>query len=273
MRLVAVTGGKGGPGATTLAVGLAGAWAAAGQSVLLVDLDPAGGDVAAHLPVADVRRGVAPLLGSPGVPPGPAAVLAEVAQVNRRLGLLAGLARPDAAGLLHRHAVHALLAAVRRVQGLDLVVIDPGRLLPGSVAAAVLETAAVRVLAARADLPGALAAQRALGCTGHGLVLVPVAVGVQRPGDAAELADALGRPLAGVIPADPVGVRRAIQSGQPPTSGRLGRAYGAVAGQLHPTGGRATRNRPRSRPRRMALESGGSGVPATAACLRWAPAT
>ena len=100
MRLVAVTGGKGGPGATTLAVGLAGAWAAAGQSVLLVDLDPAGGDVAAHLPVADVRRGVAPLLGSPGVPPGPAAVLAEVAQVNQRLGLLAGLARPDAAGLV-----------------------------------------------------------------------------------------------------------------------------------------------------------------------------
>jgi hypothetical protein len=89
MRLVAVTGGKGGPGATTLAVGLAGAWAAAGQSVLLVDLDPAGGDVAAHLPVADVRRGVAPLLGSPGVPLGPAAVLAEIAQVNRRVGLLA----------------------------------------------------------------------------------------------------------------------------------------------------------------------------------------
>ena len=41
-----------------------------------------------------------------------------------------------------------------------------------------------------------------------------------------------------MIPADP-GVRRAIQSGQPPTSGRLGRAYRAVAAQLHPTGGRA----------------------------------
>jgi len=268
MRLVAVTGGKGGPGATTLAVGLAGAWAAAGQSVLLVDLDPAGGDVAAHLPVADVRRGVAPLLGSPGIP-GPTAVLAEVAQVSRRVGLLAGLARPDAAGLLHRDAVYALLAAVRRIQGLDLVVIDPGRLLPGSVAAAVLEAAAVRVLAVRADLPGALAAQRALGCTRHGPLLVPVAVGVQRPGDAAELADALGRPLAGVIPADPVGVRRAIQSGQPPTSGRLGRAYRAVAAQLHPTGGRAIR----SRQRRMVLGSVGSDAPATAACLGWVPAT
>ena len=104
-------------------------------------------------------------------------------------------------------------------------------------------------------------------------MLVPVAVGVQRPGDAAELADALGRPLAGVIPADPVGVRRAIQSGQPPTSGRLWRAYGAVAAQLHPTGGRATRNRPRSRQRGMVLGSVGSKAPATAACLGWAPAT
>ena len=117
MRLVAVTGGKGGPGATTLAVGLAGAWAAAGQSVLLVDLDPAGGDVAAHLPVADARRGVAPLLGSPGIPPGLTAMLAEVAQVSRRVGLLAGLAQPDAAGLLHRDAVHALLAAIHHTEG------------------------------------------------------------------------------------------------------------------------------------------------------------
>ena len=94
-------------------------------------------------------------------------------------------------------------------------------------------------------------------------------LGVHRPADAAELADAPGCPLAGVIPADPVGARRAIQSGQPPTSGRLGRAYRAVAAQLHPTGGRATRNRPR----RMALGSVGSDAPATAACLGWAPAT
>jgi Flp pilus assembly CpaE family ATPase len=220
-----------------------------------------------------VRRGVAPLLGSPGVGPGPAAVLAEVAQVSRGLGLLAGLARPDTVGLLHRDAVHALVAAIHHIEGLDLVVIDPGRLLPGSVAAAVLEAASVRVLAVRADLPGALAAQRALASTRHRASLVPVAVGVQRPADAVELADALGRPLAGVIPADPVGVRRALQSGQPSTSGRLGRAYRAVAAQLHPTGGRATRNRTRSRQRRMVLGSVRSGAPATAACLGWVPAT
>lgn len=151
--------------------------------------------------------------------------------------------------------------------------IDPGRLLPGSVGAAVLEAAAVRVLAVRADLPGALAAQRALGCSRHGALLVPVAVGVQRPADAAELADALRRPLAGMIPADPSGVRRAIQTGQPPTSGRLGRAYRAVAVELHPIGGRATRTRTRSRQRRMMLRSVRPGVPAPAACLGRAPAT
>jgi MinD-like ATPase involved in chromosome partitioning or flagellar assembly len=273
MRLVAVTGGKGGPGATTLAVGLAGAWAAAGQSVLLVDLDPAGGDVAAHLPVADVRRGVAPLLGSPGVPPPPAAVLTESSPVSPRLRVVAGLARPDAAGLLRPDVVHAMVAAARGVQGLHLVVVDLGRLLPGSVAAAVLGMGEVRVLAVRADLPGALAAQRALASTPHGPTMLPVAVGVSRPADAAELADALGRPLAGVIPADPAGVRRAIQTGQPPTSGRLGRAYSAVAAQLHPTGGRAIRSRTRGHRRRVTPWSFGSGAPATTVCLRWAPST
>jgi hypothetical protein len=200
------------------------------------------------------------------------AVLAEVAQVSRRVGLLAGLARPDAAGLLHRHAVHALLAAVRRIEGLDLVVIDPGRLLPGSVAAAVLEAAAVRVLAVRADLPGALAAQRALGCTRHGSMLVPVAVGVQRPADAVELADALGRPWPGWSrptrsgcggPSRAASLRPAVGSGVP-TARWL---------QLHPTGGRATRSRTRGRQRRMVLGSVGLGAPATAACLGWAPAT
>jgi hypothetical protein len=56
--------------------------------------------------------------------------------------------------------------------------------------------------------------------------MAAVAVAVQRPTDAAELAHALGRPLAGVIPADPGAVRRGLQAGRPPTSGRLGRAGG-----------------------------------------------
>jgi MinD-like ATPase involved in chromosome partitioning or flagellar assembly len=273
VRLVAVTGGKGGPGATTLAVGLAGAWAAAGHSVLLVDLDPAGGDVAVHLPVTDVRRGVAPLLGSPRSQLGPEAVVAESSQISPWLRVLVGLPRPDAAGLLHGDAAQALLRVARSVQGLDLIVVDPGRLLPGSVAAAVLGLAEVRVLAVRADLPGALAAQRALASTRHEPGMVPVAVGVQRPADVAELAEALSRPLAGVIPADPRGVRRAIQTGRAPTTGRLGRAYTQLAAQLHPTGGRAARGRAGRGRRRVALGAFGPGEPAATACLRCAAAT
>jgi MinD-like ATPase involved in chromosome partitioning or flagellar assembly len=253
VRLVVVTGGKGGPGATTLAVGLAGAWAAAGRSVLLADLDPAGGDVAAHLPVADVRRGVAPLLGLAAGQLDPRALLAEATLVASGLRVLVGLPGPDTGGLLRPDAVHTLLRAGRGVAGVELLVVDPGRLLPGSVAAATLGLAEVRVLAARPDLPGALAGQRALAATQHPAQLLVVAVAVQRPADAAELAHALGRPLAGVIQTDPKGVRRALQTGQPPTSGRLGRAYAGLAARLHPIGGRAARHRG---PRRRTLGPG-----------------
>jgi Mrp family chromosome partitioning ATPase len=224
VRLVVVTGGKGGPGATTLAVGLAGAWAAAGRSVLLADLDPAGGDVAAHLPVADVRRGVAPLLGLASGQLDPAAVRGDWTLVASGLRVLVGLPRPDTGGLLSPDAAVALLKAARGVAGVELLVVDPGRLLPGSVATAVLGLAEVRVLAVRPDLPGALAGQRALAATQHASQLLVAAVAVQRRTDAAELAHALGRPLIGTIPADPRGVRRALQTGRPPTSGRVGRA-------------------------------------------------
>jgi MinD-like ATPase involved in chromosome partitioning or flagellar assembly len=259
VRLVVVTGGKGGPGATTLAVGLAGAWAAAGRSVLLADLDPAGGDVAAHLPVPDVRRGVAPLLGLAAGQLDPAAVSAESTQIASGLQVLVGLPHPDTGGLLRPEATGALLRAARGIREVELLVVDPGRLLPGSVAAGTLGLAEVRVLVARADLPGALAAQRALAATQRAPVMAVVAVAVQRPADAVELGHALGRPLTGVIPADPRGVRRALQTGQPPTSGRLGHAYTALAAQLHPAGGRTSRRHARGR--RGAL---GPGEEATA---------
>jgi MinD-like ATPase involved in chromosome partitioning or flagellar assembly len=248
-RLVVVTGGKGGPGATTLAVGLAAAWAAAGRRVLLVDLDVAGGDVAAHLPVMEVRRGVAALLsaggGSGRVAPG--AVLAEsvavaldrTARGGGGLRVLVGLPRPDGAGLLRPAVAVRMVEAARRVDGLEVVVVDAGRLLPGSVAAAALAvTGAVGVLAARADVPGALAAQRALLAAHEADAgpLAVVAVGVRRRSlaDVAELAEALEHPVSGVVPACRRQLGRALQTGHPPTRRRLGRAYRALAAVLAP---------------------------------------
>jgi MinD-like ATPase involved in chromosome partitioning or flagellar assembly len=243
--LVVVTGGKGGPGATTLAVGLAGAWTAAGRPVLLVDADPAGGDVAAHLVVGSeaLRRGVAPLAALGAARIDPAAVLAESTALAPGLRVLVGVHRADAGGLLSRPVGVAIAEAACRVPGVELVVVDPGRLLPGSVAAAVVGLAEVGVIAVRADVPGALAAQRAFDAAGDVEGLWPVAVGVRRrsAADVAELAEALGRPVAGVVPADPRGRRRALEMGQPPGGGRLGRAYAALATRLDPVGSRAPR--------------------------------
>jgi hypothetical protein len=95
--LVVVTGGKSGPGATTLAVGLAGALAAEGKDVLLADLDPAGGEVAAHLP-AEPHRGLLPLLSLTGGPVSPDQVAAESVTVGEHLWVLPGLPRSEPAG-------------------------------------------------------------------------------------------------------------------------------------------------------------------------------
>jgi MinD-like ATPase involved in chromosome partitioning or flagellar assembly len=241
--LLVVTGGKAGPGATTLAVGLAGASAAAGRSVLLVDLDPAGGDVAAHISVGQIRgRGVAAVLAASSSRVEPRAILVEAVDVAANLRVLVGLPRADAAGLLRPEVAVALVQAARQADGVEVVLVDAGRLLPGSVALALLALpGAMGVLAARADVPGALAADRALLLAAETTATPPalVAVGVRRrmSADVAELAHALEHPVSGVIPAYRRQLGRAIQTGQPPTTGRLGRAYQTLAAALWPPDG------------------------------------
>ena len=86
--------------------------------------------------------------------------------------------------------------------------------------------------------------------------LALVAVGVRRrmSADVAELAQALEHPVSGVVPAYHRQLSRAIQTGQAPTTGRLGRAYQTLAAALWPPdereparraawGGRARRRR------------------------------
>ncbi len=57
-RVVAVWGPAGAPGRTTVALGLASAWAAGGVDPLLLDVDPWGGTVAQHLGVVDDVSGL-----------------------------------------------------------------------------------------------------------------------------------------------------------------------------------------------------------------------
>ncbi len=124
--IVGVTGGKGGPGATVLAVRLASGLARRGHDVLLADLDPAGGDAVAYLDSAgalDPRRGLLPLLKLERGPIGDDALARELQPLSPSLKILLGLLRP-APDLLAGRADGLLRTASRLA---EIVVADVGR--------------------------------------------------------------------------------------------------------------------------------------------------
>jgi Flp pilus assembly CpaE family ATPase len=198
--IVAVTGGKGGPGATVLAVRLAGGLARRGHDVLLADLDPAGGDVAAYLdPSAlDPRRGLLPLLKLERGPIGGDALVRELQSLNPRLKVLLGLLRPAPDLVVGR--ADGLLKAADRVA--EIVVADLGRAWPGSPAMDAQAAADRIVLAARADLQGALAAERALGVLRErrGLTIAATRIPRLHGADLVELSEALAREIPVALP-------------------------------------------------------------------------
>ena len=124
-RLIAVWGPAGAPGRTTVAVGVAAELAAAGQEVLLLDVDPYGGAVAQHLGVLD---GVSSLLAAARAANGgrlDADRLSGFArQVGDRLRVLTGLPRPDRWQEVRPTAFADLLGEA--VRGASYTVLDVG---------------------------------------------------------------------------------------------------------------------------------------------------
>jgi MinD-like ATPase involved in chromosome partitioning or flagellar assembly len=204
--IVCVTGGKGGPGATVLAANLAVAVARRGKRCLLVDLDPFGGDLGAYLGPErlDPRRGLLPLLKLERADVAPEAVERESQEVTSGLLVLLGSLRPAADLLVGRTS--DVLRSADRVA--DFVVADLGRTVP-SPALDGLSQARIVFLAARADLQGALGAERALSLIGKQAPVRIVATRVRRRriADVTELAEALGRPVAASMPELKVPVR------------------------------------------------------------------
>ena len=201
MALIGFTSAKGSPGVTTSALALTLCWHhATGRTALLVEADPAGGDIAAGY-----------LRGSAAAHDGHAAVAAardlEVAEA-----VLAQALRLDDTG-------HALLltggAAVIPAQlrtgladlaarpGLD-VLIDLGRIRETPTAQApqvdvllVVLRSSLRSVAGTRDRTAAVCASVPRDQVG---LLV---VGERRPYDAAEIATALGCPVVGSLAWDP----------------------------------------------------------------------
>jgi cellulose biosynthesis protein BcsQ len=198
--IVCVTGGKGGPGATVLAANLALAWSRTQRSCLLVDLDPFGGDVGAYLDPAllDPRKGLLPLLKLERNGVSPEAVAREVQQVTPGLNVLLGSLRPACDLLSGR--ISEVLRSAHRIA--DVVVADLGRMAPESPSLPGLHAADHIVVAARPDLQGALAVERALSVMEHqGPVgIVATRVRRRRLADVTELSQALGRPITATFP-------------------------------------------------------------------------
>jgi MinD-like ATPase involved in chromosome partitioning or flagellar assembly len=198
--ILGVTGGKGGPGATVLAANLAIAMARMGKQCLLVDLDPTGGDIGAYLGPErlDPKRGLLPLLKLERSAIACEAVKRESQEVAPGLTVLLGSLRP-AADLLAGRTADVLRSADRTT---DVVVADLGRSVPSSPMLDGLSEVDGLFLAARPDLQGALAAERALSLIGNEASVQVVAIKVRRrrAADVAELSEALGRPIVASVP-------------------------------------------------------------------------
>lgn len=211
--LVAVLGGRGGAGATTLSCALALTAVRRGLTTLLVDGDPLGGgiDLVFGGELADGLRW--PELGqSRGRLQG--TVLADALPRFEGLAVLS-CARGEA-GPLPLEPARSVVSAARRTH--DLVVVDLPRAFD-EVSCALLADASTAVLVVPSEVRATAAAGRVLArlvplCPDVRLVVRgPSPIGVT-PED---IGRALGQPLAGSVRAEP-GLDAALDRGEPPGS-------------------------------------------------------
>lgn len=233
--LLAVGSVKGSPGATTAAVALAARWPA-GEEPVLLECDPAGGDL-------QVRFGLEPYPGLVSL--AAAARRSSGADLLRRhcQRLPGGL--PVVAGAIGGEQAKAALAVLATSGGVDVLrraadadravlVVDCGRLESGSVALPVARAADALVLLVRPNMEK----------LAHAAALLPTAAGWCRTlrlllvGDgyrSGEVARELDVPVLGRLPADARGA--SALAGNPgsrhgPAHSALGRAAADVAAEL-----------------------------------------
>ena len=239
-RVIAVVSGKGAPGVTTLAIGLAAALANRGRRVVLVDADLRGGNVVGYLDL-DPRRGILGLtFGGNGA--SEQARLEEELQEGPGFMVLAGIERPES-----RYRVSAELptTAVTTLRALfEDIVVDVGEVVGGvspTTTDAILRLADRVLLVAGADLVALWNARSAMRHLREGLGIAEEAVAVvlnRRDGRehyaAAEVERALGLPVLAVVREDRRAARRAIEQQVPITAvrGRASRELRALASRL-----------------------------------------
>lgn len=197
--VVGVVGGRGGAGASTLSAALSVVAASSGVPTMLVDADPLGGGIDMVLGREDEAGLRWPDLASADGRLGAESLRLALPRAGRLTMLSCG--RGESLQL-PVEAARAVLEAARRVH--DLVVVDLPRGL-GPVAECVLSAATLTLLVVPAEVRATAAAGRV--ALGVGLLATDLRVVVRGPSPGrltGELvADALGLPLAGWMPAEP----------------------------------------------------------------------
>ncbi len=223
-RAVAVIGGSGGVGASTLAAAVALLAARRHRGSLLLDLDPLGGGL-------DLLLGAERLAGWRWP---------QLRGARGRLGELRGhlpavdgvdilsMARVDPVAEVGDAAIRAVLGAATRTYPLSVV--DVGR-SSGPLGAVAIDAADLVVLVASGGVRGIAAARAAADrWRGQGTCAVIVRTGGQRPIPAETAAERIGIPLLATVP-DDQRIVRAGEDGNPPGLTRhsaLGSAARAV---------------------------------------------
>lgn len=213
--LVAVVGGRGGAGATTMAVALAVTSCRLGRRVVLVDADPLGGGIDLALG-GESRAGLRwpDLAGTRGRVSSRAllAALPTALPGTDRLTVLSW--DRGGAPTISAPAMEALLPAAQR--GADLVVVDLPRRLDDAAASAAARAATI-LLVVPAEVRAAAAAVRVAATMSSYCEDVRVVVRGPAPGrlDAAVVADSLALPLAGWLRPEP-GLAAALERGDAP---------------------------------------------------------
>jgi len=224
-RMIALLSGKGAPGVTTIAIGLAAVLSERGRRVVLVDADLRGGNVGPYLDL-DPRRGLVGLaFGRNGASStGP---VEEELQEGPGFMVLAGLERPDSGLKVSAELLTAAVTTLRET--FDEVLVDVGEVVAGAsspASDAILRAADRLLVLVGADLVALWNARAVLRYLREGLGVALEAMGVvlnRREGRehyAAEEVDrALTLPVLAMLPEDRRAVRRAVAEQLPVTAG------------------------------------------------------
>jgi hypothetical protein len=195
MTVITIGSVAGSPGATSLALALAAAWP---SRCLVIDADPDGGRLAARCDVP-VRPGLTELAGAARTGLNDAADVWRFAQ-RAPSGIDVVVAHPAAEQVASalRAASVPIADALARLDDTD-VLVDVGRVRPGTLAAALLSAADRRIVVTGTRLDDTVALTHRLDLL-DGFGGADIVVGGGGEYSASELAHVLGRPVLSTRP-------------------------------------------------------------------------